>query len=41
MLRHMTANCLGDSTTWGVNGTGAGGPAISWTAPLAELTSGR
>lgn len=34
----LAVACLGDSTTWGDDGTGAGGPAISWTAHLAELT---
>ncbi len=29
--------CLGDSTTWGDNGEGGGGPEISWTARMAEL----
>lgn len=29
--------CLGDSTTWGDDGTGAGGPAIAWPARLGEL----
>lgn len=33
----LTIACLGDSTTWGDNGTGAGGPAISWTAHLARF----
>lgn len=37
-LSGMTVNCLGDSTTWGDNGTGSGGPAISWTSHLAVLT---
>ncbi|MBM6754930.1 SGNH/GDSL hydrolase family protein [Collinsella tanakaei] len=29
--------CFGDSTTWGDNGTGEGGPAIAWPARLQEL----
>lgn len=37
-LEGLTVACLGDSTTWGDDGTGSGGPAISWTAHLAALT---
>ncbi len=39
-LRDLTICCFGDSTTWGDDGTGAGGPAISWTAHLGELLGG-
>jgi lysophospholipase L1-like esterase len=37
-LEGKTIACFGDSTTWGDNGTGKGGPAISWTSHMAELT---
>ena len=37
-LTDMKINCLGDSITWGDDGTGAGGPAISWTSHIAALT---
>lgn len=33
----LTINCLGDSTTWGDNGMGAGGHEHSWPARLAEI----
>ncbi len=39
-LGDLTICCFGDSTTWGDNGTGAGGPAISWTSHLGELLGG-
>ncbi len=39
-LGELTICCFGDSTTWGDNGCGAGGPAISWTAHLGELLGG-
>ncbi len=39
-LGDLTICCFGDSTTWGDNGTGAGGPAISWTSHLGELLDG-
>ena len=32
--------CFGDSTTWGDNGQGGGGPQISWTAHLGALLGG-
>jgi lysophospholipase L1-like esterase len=37
-LEGKTIACFGDSTTWGDNGTGKGGPASSWTSHMAELT---
>ncbi len=39
-LGELTICCFGDSTTWGDNGCGAGGPAISWTAHLGALLGG-
>ena len=39
-LSELTICCFGDSTTWGDNGTGAGGPAISWTSHLGDLLGG-
>ena len=39
-LKDSTVCCFGDSTTWGDNGTGAGGPAISWTSHLGALLGG-
>ena len=39
-LKDSTICCFGDSTTWGDNGTGAGGPAISWTSHLGALLGG-
>lgn len=32
--------CFGDSTTWGDNGQGGGGPEISWTSHLGALMGG-
>ena len=32
--------CFGDSTTWGDNGQGGGGPEISWTSHLGALMDG-
>ncbi len=39
-LSDLTICCFGDSTTWGDNGTGAGGPGISWTSHLGALLDG-
>ncbi len=39
-LSNLTIVCFGDSTTWGDDGTGAGGPAISWTSHLGGLLGG-
>ncbi len=39
-LGKLTICCFGDSTTWGDNGTGAGGPSISWTSHLGALLGG-
>lgn len=39
-LGTLTICCFGDSTTWGDNGTGAGGPSISWTSHLGALLGG-
>lgn len=39
-LSELTICCFGDSTTWGDNGTGAGGPSISWTSHLGALLDG-
>ncbi|WP_163199114.1 MULTISPECIES: SGNH/GDSL hydrolase family protein [Bifidobacterium] len=33
----VSINCLGDSTTWGDDGTRGGGPTISWPAHLQRL----
>ena len=39
-LSDLTICCFGDSTTWGDNGCGGGGPQISWTSHLGELLDG-
>ena len=39
-LSDLTICCFGDSTTWGDNGSGGGGPQISWTSHLGELLDG-
>ncbi len=39
-LSELTICCFGDSTTWGDNGCGGGGPQISWTSHLGELLGG-
>ncbi len=39
-LGELTICCFGDSTTWGDNGTGEGGPTISWTSHLGALLDG-
>ncbi len=39
-LGELTICCFGDSTTWGDNGTGKGGPTISWTSHLGALLDG-
>ncbi len=36
-INDMTLNCLGDSTTWGDNGIGSGGPQISWTTQIQKI----
>ncbi len=39
-LSELTICCFGDSTTWGDNGCGGGGPEISWTSHLGALLDG-
>lgn len=39
-LSELTICCFGDSTTWGDNGCGGGGPEISWTSHLSALLDG-
>ncbi len=39
-LSDLTICCFGDSTTWGDDGCGAGGPDISWTSHLGALLDG-